>query len=256
MTKRLGKADLHIHSVASDGTATVGEILRFAEEQTDLDVIAVTDHDRVDAALHARELARRRGGRVEVIVGEEVSTRSGHLLALFVEERIRPWQPLRRSVAEIHEQGGLAIPAHPLAPYPICIRRGALLSIVEDADPLLYFDGLETFNPSYAGRTHHRATAELNERLHLPAIGNSDAHVTSLIGCAYTTFPGRTTEDLRRAILLGRTHAHGQFLDLPAEVRIYGRQLRKYARDVRDDLRRAILGRGSGRDLGIRKESS
>lgn len=255
MTKRLGRADLHVHSVASDGTSTVEEILEYAERQAELDVIAITDHDRIDAALHARDLARRRGHRVEVIVGEEVTTLSGHLLALFVEERVRPLRSLRRTIAEIHEQGGLAIPAHPLAPYPICIRRRAILSIVDDPDPLVYFDALETFNPSYAGRTHHRATVELNGVLHLPAVGSSDAHAASLVASGYTTFPGRTADELRRAMALGRTHAHGSFWDLPLEARIYGRQLRKYARDIRDDLRRALLRSGPGRDLGIREPS-
>ena len=84
MTTRLGRADLHIHSVASDGTATVDEILRFAEERADLDVIAITDHERVDAALHAQQLARERGYRVQVVVGEEITTRSGHLVGLFL----------------------------------------------------------------------------------------------------------------------------------------------------------------------------
>jgi len=251
MTTRLGKADLHIHSVASDGTAPVDEIVRFVEQRTDLDVIAITDHERIDAAVHARDLARDRGYRVEVVVGEEVTTRSGHLMGLFLSERVRPFRSLRSTVIEIHEQGGLAIPAHPLPPYPLCIRRGAIESMVGDPDPLVYLDGLETFNSSTAGRTHHRPAVELAARLHMAAIGGSDAHHVSLIGTCWTTFPGRTAEDLRRAIALGRTHAHGQFAGLPLEAWVYTHQLRKYARDVRDNLRRAVLRRGRGRDLGI-----
>lgn len=251
VTTRLGKADLHIHSVASDGTATVDEILRFVEERTDLDVIAIADHERIDASVHAQKLARDRGSRVEVVVGEEVTTRSGHLLGLFLQNRLRPWRGLRSTIIEIHEQGGLAIPAHPLPPYPICIRRGAIESIVSDPDPRVYLDGIETFNPSTAGRTHHRPAVELAERLDLAAIGSSDAHHVTLIGTCWTTFPGRSAEDLRAAILLGRTHAHGQFWNLPLEAWVYSHQLRKYARDIRDDLRRAVLGRGRGRDLGI-----
>lgn len=251
MTARLGKADLHLHSVASDGTATVDEILRFVEEHTDLDVIAITDHERIDAALHARELARDRGYRVDVVVGEEVTTRSGHLVGLFLRERVRPFRALRSTIIEIHEQGGLAIPAHPLPPYPLCIRRGAIEAIVADPDPRVFLDAIETFNPSTAGRTHHRPAVELAARLHLPAVGSSDAHHVTLIGTCWTTFPGRSAEDLRRAIALGQTHAHGQFWNLPLEAWVYSHQLRKSLRDVRDDLRRAVLRRGRGRDLGI-----
>ena len=44
MTQRLGRADLHIHTLASDGTAGVLDVLDHVERVTDLDVIAITDH--------------------------------------------------------------------------------------------------------------------------------------------------------------------------------------------------------------------
>ena len=69
MTDRLGRADVHIHTLASDGTAGVVEILDHVEGSTDLDVIAITDHERIDAALVGRAMARDRGLRFEVIVG-------------------------------------------------------------------------------------------------------------------------------------------------------------------------------------------
>lgn len=251
MTERLGKADLHIHSVASDGTATVDEILRHAEERTDLDVVAITDHERIDAAVHAQQSARQRGSRIDVIVGEEVTTRSGHLVGLFLQQRVRPLRSLRSTVIEIHEQGGLAIPAHPLPPYPLCIGRRPIERIVADPDPRVYLDGLETYNASSAGKTFHRPAVELARELRLAAIGGSDAHHVTLIGTCWTTFPGRTAEDLRQAIILGLTHAHGDFFGLPLEAWVYSHQVRKYVRDIRDDLRKAVLRRGRGRDLGI-----
>lgn len=251
MTKRLGKADLHIHSVASDGTATAHQILHHAEERTDLDVIAITDHERIDAALHARDLAQDRGSRVEVVVGEEITTLNGHLVGLFLERRVRPLRTLRSTIIEIHEQGGLAIPPHPLPPYPLCIGRGPIERIVADPDPRVYFDGMETFNSSTAGKSHHRPVVELAADLGLAPIGGSDAHHVRFIGVCWTTFPGHTAEDLRRAISLGRTHAHGEFIGLPREAWVYSHQVRKYVRDIRDDLRKVVLRQGRGRDLGI-----
>ncbi|MCS7295022.1 MAG: PHP domain-containing protein, partial [Chloroflexota bacterium] len=90
----MGKADLHIHTRYSDGLATFEEVVQWANDRTDLDVIAITDHEDVEGALRARELAAKRGYRVEVVVGAEVTTLQGHLLALFIEER----PPLLRSV--------------------------------------------------------------------------------------------------------------------------------------------------------------
>ena len=52
----LGKADMHLHTLYSDGTASVQAMLDHVESATDLDVIAITDHERIDGALRAREI--------------------------------------------------------------------------------------------------------------------------------------------------------------------------------------------------------
>jgi hypothetical protein len=48
-----GRADLHIHSLASDGVSSVAEIIG-AAQAAGLDVIAITDHDRIEAAVAAQ----------------------------------------------------------------------------------------------------------------------------------------------------------------------------------------------------------
>lgn len=247
---RPGLADLHIHTLASDGTASVAEILDYVERNTDLDVIGIADHERADAALAARALAERQGRRVQVIVGEEITTRGGHLLGLFLQERIRPLQSLRATVAQIHEQGGLAIPAHPLAPYPICASGRSIRRLQADRDPIYHLDAIEAFNPTSAGRTHHAAAVRLADELGLAAVGGSDAHLLVAIATGHTTFPGRTAQELREAILERRTGWHGEFWSFGFQVAMYGRQLRKYSRDIRDDVLGALLRNGTGRDLG------
>ena len=137
MSNELGRADLHVHTLASDGISSVQAMLERAEE-VGLDVIAITDHERVDAAHAARAMARARDLRVEVIVGEEISTRGGHVVALFIEQRIRPWQSLRDSILQVHEQGGLAVIAHPLVPYPLCASGRSIRRLLADPDPVSY----------------------------------------------------------------------------------------------------------------------
>ena len=247
---RPGRADLHIHTLASDGTAGIAEILDHVERGRLLDVIAITDHERVDAALAARALLMRRPSNVEVIVGEEITTRSGHLLALFLQERIRPLRSLRDTIAAVHEQGGLAIAAHPLAPYPICISGRAIRSLQADPDPIYHLDGIEAFNPSSAGKSHHAKAVAIADELRLPGLGNSDAHLLEAIASGYTTFAGRTAAELREAILERRTGWHGEFWSFGYQVAMYRRQLRKYGRDIRDDVVGSVTRRGTGRDLG------
>jgi hypothetical protein len=247
---RLGRADLHIHSAASDGVAGIDTILRHVETATDLDVIAITDHERIDAALAAREMASGRGYRFEVIVGEEITTRSGHLLGLFLSQPVAPLRSMRWSVAAIHEQGGLAIPAHPLVPIPMSASGRSLLALIEDADPAFHLDGLEVFNPTTAGRRWHPRRVAFAAQHGLAALGSSDAHLPSHIGQATTRFEGRSAADLRRAIEARTTSWDGAFYPPMAQVGMFGRQVRKYARDVRDEVRGKLLRDGTGRDLG------
>lgn len=250
MTARLGRADLHIHTLASDGTAGIIEILDRIEREGDLDVVAITDHERIDAALAARAIARQRGMATEIVVGEEVSTLGGHLLALFIEERLRPLRSMRTTIGEIHEQGGIAIPAHPLVPYPLCAQGWLLRRLIGDPDPRVRPDGIEAFNPTTLGRPLHGRVVRFAEEHGLAKVGNSDAHASEAIGSGWTTFPGRSAEELRAAILERQTHHHGSFHGTGSQLSTFGRQLRKYGRDARDGAVGRLRGGTTGRDLG------
>ncbi len=185
-----------------------------------------------------------------MVVGEEVSTRGGHLLALFIEEPVPPLRSLRESIALVHEQGGLAIPAHPLFPYPMCAQAWALRRLLASADPRVRPDGVEAFNPTTFGRPVHRRVVAFAAENDLAVVGNSDAHEASSVGAGWTTFPGRTAEDLRAAILEQRTGWHGSFHGTTSQLPTFGRQLRKYGRDARADVLGRIRRDGTGRDLG------
>jgi hypothetical protein len=249
MTERLGRADLHIHTLASDGTASVVDILDHVERNTELDVIAITDHERIDAALAGRAIARDRGLRFEVVVGEEVTTLGGHLLALWIETTIKPFRPLRSTIAAIHDQGGIAIPAHPLVPYPLC-AQGFMLRRLHADQPRFRPDAIEAFNPTTLGRPWHGRVVRFAEELGIARVGNSDAHALDAIGIGWTTFPGRDGAALREAIAAGTTHHHGSFHGTGAQLGTFGAQLRKYGRDARANLGGRLRGDGTRRDLG------
>ena len=259
MTQRLGRADLHIHTLASDGTAGVAEILDFVHVETELDVIAITDHERIDAALAARAMARDRGDRVEVVIGEEVTTLGGHLLALWIERPIRPFRSMRTTIAEIHDQGGLAIPAHPLVPYPLCAQGFVLRRLLAD-EPRFRPDAIEAFNPTTLGRPWHDRVVRFADEHGLARVGSSDAHAVGAVGAGYTTFPGpagvHDGAALRAAIVDRATHEHGTFHPTSAQLTTFRAQLQKYGRDVKADLGARLRGDGSGRDLGYPAEAA
>ena len=213
---RTGRADLHMHTAVGDGLSSVSEMLAYAERETDLDVIAITDHDDIRAALDAREQAARGTGRVAVIPGTEITTRHGHVLALFVDHNFPMMQSLDQTLAAIHEAGGIAVCPHPMSWLTTAIseaqlRRLHALSAAGRASGV-YFDAIEVRNSSLAGQVAWERAKALNRTvLHLPVVAGSDAHAAHLMNTAYTTFPGTSASDLRTAIVDGTTRAHGRF---------------------------------------------
>jgi predicted metal-dependent phosphoesterase TrpH len=199
-------------------------------------------------------MARDRGLRVEVVVGEEVTTLGGHLLALFLERPVRPFRSLRSTIAEIHDQGGLAIPAHPLVPYPLCAQGFVLRRLLAEADRRYHPDAIEAFNPTTLGRPWHDKVVRFAEETGIATVGNSDAHALAAVGSGWTTFPGRGGTELRTAIETGSTHHHGSFHATTAQLATFRDQLRKYGRDVRAGVGGRMRGDGSRRDLGYPRD--
>lgn len=201
-TDRPGKADLHVHTALGDGMAEVAELLDYVQSQTDLDVIAVTDHDDIRGAFEVREAWARGRYRFQIVPGIELTTVEGHLLALFVEEPVPGLRPLEESLEAVHRQGGLCIIPHPMSWLTRSLGQRIIQRIVDSPHDGVYFDGLETANQSPGGRMRLEKAMELNRhRFHLAEVGGSDAHFLKAIGTAYTEFPGRTAEEMRRSIL-------------------------------------------------------
>ncbi|HEX8732784.1 MAG TPA: PHP-associated domain-containing protein [Ktedonobacterales bacterium] len=206
-----GLADLHMHTTYSDGVGTVEETLAYIQWRTPLDVIAITDHDTIEGALRARDLAQRQSYPFEVIVGEEVSTREGHVLTLFLEKRIPPGLSVERTIELAHAQGGLAVIAHPFNPvFRHSVQRPVVDRLLRQ--PALHPDGIETLNGSFAGIGSSRLALELTRTVyHWAETGGSDAHTPSAIGCALTRYPGTGAEALRRAVVARETNAEGGY---------------------------------------------
>ena len=193
-----GRADLHMHTTASDGWPTPHELVDHAARRARLDVIAVTDHDTIEGALRAREFAAKRA-RFHVIVGEEVSSRDGHIVALFLERRVRPGMSAAATVHAIHDQGGLAIAAHPFWRTLKRTRTGQVHGVGWLAAEL-DFDAIEVENATPGFYLFNQLAHRLNLGLGAAELGCSDAHILDAVGRAFTEFRGKTPEALREAI--------------------------------------------------------
>ena len=233
----MGRADLQTHSDLGDGLSSIEEILDSAE-RLGLDVIALTDHDDIRGAFALRELAAQRSSPVAIVPGVEVTTRSGHLLALWIEEEIPMFCALADALARIHRAGGLAIVPHPLSYLTFSIGEGALRQLAEYGDDARMVDAIEVRNPSYAGRVRASRASWLNTHvLRVAETGSSDAHHAALVGTCWTDFAGSTPEDLRAALEAHTTKADGRGWTL--REHLDGAATQQWRSMVRDPIKRA-----------------
>ncbi|OQA04560.1 MAG: PHP domain protein [bacterium ADurb.Bin400] len=207
----LGKADLHIHSNYSDAKPSIEVILEYVQHKTDLDVIAITDHDCIEGALKAVRIAKRKKYRFEVIVGEEISTTDGHILGLFLTEKIEPNQTVKETLKQIREQGGVSIASHPF--YHTRINGGdmpimdgiGLVTLLKEKEEI---NGIETVNANpMLGKQNFQANVLNSAALFMADVGGSDAHILQAIGMGWTVFEGKTAGDLKEALLHNQTAA-------------------------------------------------
>ncbi len=208
---KLSKADIHIHTNYSDGEPTVEELLAYIEAETDLAVIAITDHDTVAGAKLAHQMTKEKEYRFEVIIGEEVTSLEGHILGLFLTHTIPAGLSAHQVLKEIHAQGGIAIASHPFEhsrlknPNLITMDGVGAITLIKERH---HFDGVEVVNGTPTLASQNFRAALLNGTiLGLAETGSSDAHIKEAVGRAYTLFQGQTTNDFKRELLNRQTQA-------------------------------------------------
>jgi hypothetical protein len=177
--------DLHCHTSASfDSLASPRAVVRAAAARG-LTHLAVTDHDRIDGALRARDAAPE---GLTVLVGEEIRTADGDLIAVFLERAIPPGMPLGETIAAVREQGGLVG-----VPHPFDRLRGSLAGSGGGADGMAgaagAVDWIEIYNARAIGRANERAAAFAREH-DLPGVAVSDSHATLEVAVACIRLSG------------------------------------------------------------------
>jgi predicted metal-dependent phosphoesterase TrpH len=238
---KTGRADLHIHTTYSDGSGSIEEVLIYVQKHTQLDVIAITDHDQIEGALRARDLWAKGEYRFDFVIGEEITTTEGHLLGLFIETPIQPGLNMERSIDLVHEQGGLAIVAHPLHRF---FRHSCQKDVMDriHTSKDVWFDGIETWNASFCGIYANYIAMGANRSLYgLAEVGNSDAHTLNAIGSGITWFEGKSAQDVRWSIVKSLTAPGGKLWDLQVYYHWVRYRMNKEQRQARRPIAIPVL---------------
>lgn len=173
------RVEFHSHTIYSKDSLTTPEKLLSACRRKKLDRIIVTDHNTIAGALRARELDPER-----VIIGEEIMTTQGELLAAFVNDEIPAGLHPLEAIEKLRDQGAFISVSHPFDRW----RKGHwdpedLLAIT----PLV--DAIETFNARCILPTFNEEAAEFALQNDLAGTVGSDAHAVMEIGKACMVLP-------------------------------------------------------------------
>jgi hypothetical protein len=175
--------DLHCHTSASfDSLADPLKVVRAARARG-ITHLAITDHDRIDGALRARDAALP---GITVIVGEEVKTAGGDLVCLFLEEALPPGLSPAETIARARAQGGLVGIPHPFDRY-----RGSVGKAEDEIRALAgLVDWVEAFNARVVFRGGNERAAKFAVTAGIPGVAVSDAHSVLEVGVAATRLEG------------------------------------------------------------------
>lgn len=173
------KVDLHTHTIYSKDCLTQTARLLEQARRVGLNKVAVTEHNRLDGALAAKALAPDL-----VIVGEEIKTTHGEIIAYFVQEEVpRDLSPIE-TIARLRAQGAVISIPHPLD----SVRRTAMgmanvLAVIDQVD------ALEVFNARCVRGRDNAAAAALAETHGKLVTAGSDAHTLTELGRCYLEMP-------------------------------------------------------------------
>ena len=198
------RVDCHLHTVASGDAVTTLDLLAERVAREKIDVVCITDHNVVSAAVAAAGLL----GGARVIVGEEIRTQAGEVTGLFLAERVPYVLPAAEAIGRIRDQGGLVYLPHPFDP-----ARGSLGAEAGRLCADGMADIVEVFNAKIADQSLNAMAAELAARWGLPGGAGSDAHDPAGVGAAYLEMPdfdgpAAFLTSLRSAHVVGEYRPH------------------------------------------------
>ena len=173
------RAEFHCHTIYSkDSLLKINSLIKSIKRKK-LDRVAITDHNTIGGALRAKELAPE-----HVIVGEEIMTTKGELLAYFMTEEIKPYLSPQETINQLREQEAFISVAHPFDR----VRKGHWDS-GDLLDILPLVDAIEVFNARCIFPQFNTRANEFALQNNILSMVGSDAHTSMEIGRATTLLP-------------------------------------------------------------------
>ena len=171
--------ETHVHTLYSPDSLTTPEMVLRLCRKKNIERVIITDHNTIAGALIAQQLDPQR-----VIVGEEIMTTKGEILAFFVKEEIPPLLTPQETIQRLQAQDSFISVSHPFDK----LRSGAweledLLAITP------FVDAVEIFNSRCMLPSYNKAAQSFASQHNLLGTAGSDAHAAFEIGRALMLLP-------------------------------------------------------------------
>lgn len=190
------RVEFHCHTDASKDSLTRPEALVAAAQRKGLDRVIVTDHNTTRGARAAQAL-----DPVRIIVGEEIMTTQGEILAAFVTEEIPAGLTPEETLRRLKEQGAFISVSHPFDRQ----RKGGWLE-ADLLEILPQVDAIEVFNSRCMSRGYNREALAFAQRHGTAGTVGSDAHAAMELGRAVMLLePFADADGLRNILRAGRS---------------------------------------------------
>jgi len=210
------RVEFHCHTIFSNDSLTTTKGLVDTCHRKGLDRVVVTDHNTIAGALAAHALDPEL-----VIVGEEIMTTRGEILAAYVTETIPRGLSPQETIRRLRDQAAFISVSHPFDSW----RSGAwkLEDLLEIA-PLV--DAIEIFNARCLLAENNRRALEFARQHNLPGTAGSDAHAAFELGAACLVTPQFAGPDELRKVI-GQGTVQGQLSPFWVHFVSYYARLRK-----------------------------
>lgn len=197
------RVEFHCHTSASKDSLLPPQRLLDICRRRQIDRVVITDHNTILGGLQAQQLDPDR-----VIVGEEVMTQEGELLAAYVSEQVPAGMPAREAIALLRQQGAFISVSHP---FDIMRSGHWKLADLEKILPLV--DALETFNARCWFASFNRQAQVFAHQHGILGTAGSDAHAGFEVGRATMLLP-HFDDPVSLKAALHQAEIHGR-LSLP-----------------------------------------
>ncbi len=221
--KKSIRIELHCHtSYSGDGLISPQKLLEICQRKG-IDRIVVTDHNTTAGAQAAQALDGQR-----VIVGEEIMTTGGELLAFFVREEVPPGLSPAETIRILREQDAYISVSHPFDVF----RKGHWeTNLLLEICPLV--DAIEVFNSRCMRQVYNDQALEFARQHALPGTVGSDAHAPFEVGRATMLLPDfEDAAGLKEALAHARQQVQlsGAWVHLFSRYAKWSKRLAKNAR--------------------------